>query len=98
MYRKKIRNDPNLTAFQKKVLLAALDIPRGEARSYSWVAERTGSSRACRAVGQALALNPYAPHVPCHRVILSDGSLGGYSGGTAKKRRLLRKEGIVLKK
>jgi methylated-DNA-[protein]-cysteine S-methyltransferase len=95
-YREKIKTDPDLTAFQKKVLLVVLDIPRGKVRAYAWVAERTGSSGACRAVGRALRVNPYAPYVPCHRVILSDGSIGGYSGGIAKKRQLLMEEGIEI--
>jgi len=89
----KVRNDQNLTDFQKRALLAALEIPRGQTRSYAWVAGRAGSPRACRAAGRALSANPYAPDVPCHRVIASDGSIGGYSGGTAKKRKLLAEEG-----
>ena len=95
-YARKIRNNPGLTAFQKKVLAAALEIPRGEVRSYAWVAGKIGS-RAYRAVGQALKKNPYAPGVPCHRVVSQDGSLGGYSGGPAKKRALLRSEGYLAK-
>ncbi|MEA3490081.1 MAG: MGMT family protein [Candidatus Omnitrophota bacterium] len=94
IYRKKIKDGTELTSFQKKVLLAVMEIPRGEVRSYSWVARRAGSPRACRAAGQALSVNPYAPHVPCHRVISSDGSIGGYSGGSGRKRRLLAKEGV----
>ena len=93
VFRKKIETDPDLTAFQKKVLKTVLNIPKGEVRSYAWVARRAGSPRSCRAVGQALKKNPYAPGVPCHRVISSDGSIGGYSGGIKKKRALLEKEG-----
>ncbi|MGB3111385.1 MAG: MGMT family protein [Candidatus Omnitrophota bacterium] len=93
-FRVKIDKDPGLTLFQKKVLNTVLDIPEGKVRSYSWVAEKAGSSGACRAVGQALGKNPYAPHVPCHRVILADGTIGGYSEGIKKKRQLLEKEGI----
>jgi methylated-DNA-[protein]-cysteine S-methyltransferase len=93
VFRKKIETDPGLTTFQKKVLKAVLDIPKGKVRSYAWVARRAGSPLACRAVGQALKKNPYAPGVPCHRVVSSNGSIGGYSGGLKKKRALLRKEG-----
>jgi O-6-methylguanine DNA methyltransferase len=84
----------NAPEFYKKVWLACLDIPTGSTRSYKWVAERIGSPNACRAVGQALKHNPFAPVVPCHRVIRSDGRLGGYSadGGIIKKKRLLTKE------
>jgi methylated-DNA-[protein]-cysteine S-methyltransferase len=94
IFRKKIDRDPNLTLFQKKVLKAVLKISRGEVRSYAWVAQKAGYPKASRAVGQALKINPYAPHVPCHRVIASSGKIGGYSGGLTRKRKLLRKEGV----
>ena len=95
-YRKKIRSGKELTPFQKKVLSAVLDIPQGKVRSYAWVAGKAGYPRASRAVGQVLSGNPYAPGVPCHRVISSDGSIGGYSGGISGKRRLLADEGVKL--
>jgi methylated-DNA-[protein]-cysteine S-methyltransferase len=81
-----------LTDFEMAVYAAVLDIPLGETRSYGWVAERIGRPRAARAVGNALRKNPNAPFVPCHRVIASDGSLGGYSGGLTRKRALLERE------
>ena len=96
-YLKKIKENPDLTAFQKKVLLVTLGIPRGKVRSYLWVAKRVGAPKSSRAVGNVMAKNPYAPQVPCHRVIASDGSIGGYSGGLTKKRRLLKKEGARIK-
>lgn len=68
-------------------------IPYGETRSYKWVAEKLGNPRAVRAVGQALKKNPLPGIIPCHRVIRSDGSLGGFSQGLKKKRELLRGEG-----
>ncbi len=83
------------TPFQRRVWSVLLTIPRGEVRSYSWVAKRVGSPRAVRAVGMALKKNPLAPHVPCHRVIRKDGSLGGYSRGLKQKRMLLKKEGAL---
>ena len=73
------------------MLLAALKVPSGEVRTYKEIAEMIGS-RAYRAVGQALKKNPYAPEVPCHRVIASGGGIGGYAGGIKKKRELLKKE------
>ena len=69
-------------------------IPPGEVRSYKWVAARAGAPRASRAVGSALNKNPYPVVIPCHRVIKSDGSIGGYSKGAALKKRLLDSEGI----
>jgi len=80
------------TEFQRRVYRAVCRIPAGQTRSYRWVAERLGRPAAARAVGQALHRNPFAPLVPCHRVIRSDGSLGGFAGGAAKKRRLLAAE------
>lgn len=81
--------------FRRAVWLACAEIPRGEVRTYGWIARRIGKPGAARAVGAALGANPFAPIVPCHRVVRSDGGLGGYSGrgGLATKRRLLAKEG-----
>ncbi|HPN72477.1 MAG TPA: MGMT family protein [Candidatus Omnitrophota bacterium] len=93
--KKAIRRNNDLTSFQKKVLLGALEIPRGEVRTYAWIAAKAGSPGAARAAGSALSRNPYAPLVPCHRVIASDGSIGGYSGGTEKKKKLLAQEGAL---
>ena len=76
-------------AFQAKVLAAAERIPFGEARAYAWVAGRAGHPRAVRAVGTALGTNPVPILVPCHRVLRSDGAVGGYIFGTELKRRLL---------
>ena len=83
------------TAFEKRVYAVVRGIPKGETRTYQWVAEQIGRPTAARAVGNALRRNPYAPHVPCHRVIRSDGSLGGFAKGPARKRALLRSEGVV---
>lgn len=83
-----------VTPFQRKVYEAILKIPKGQVQTYAWVAKRIGTPKAARAVGQALKRNRWAPRIPCHRVVASDGSLGGYSapGGCAAKRRLLRRE------
>ena len=82
-----------LTEFQRRVYAAIVRIPPGETRSYQWVARGIGRPRAARAVGNALRHNPFAPRVPCHRVVRADGSLGGYAGGPARKRARLRREG-----
>jgi methylated-DNA-[protein]-cysteine S-methyltransferase len=80
------------TDFEKKVWTALKEIPFGETRTYKWVAEKTGSPAATRAVGRALSKNPVPIVIPCHRVIESDGAIGGYSSGVNKKRRLLDME------
>jgi methylated-DNA-[protein]-cysteine S-methyltransferase len=67
-------------------------IPYGETRSYAWVAEQIGQPRAVRAVGQALGKNPLPIIIPCHRVITSNGKLGGFGGGLEMKKRLLSLE------
>jgi len=82
------------TNFQRQVWLAAREIPYGETRSYAWVATRLGNPKACRAVGQALGKNPLPIVIPCHRVLSSGGTLGGFSGGIDTKRRLLALEGM----
>jgi methylated-DNA-[protein]-cysteine S-methyltransferase len=81
-------DDCNLTDFQKDVLRATLDIPRGEVRTYKQIAEAVGHPKAYRAVGTALKKNPLAPQIPCHRVIKSNGELGSYSGDGGKKRKM----------
>ncbi|MCK5082752.1 MAG: MGMT family protein [Candidatus Omnitrophica bacterium] len=87
----------NLTRFQWKVLAVTASIPLGETRSYKWVAEKIGSPKAVRAVGQALRRNPYPVIIPCHRVIKQDGTLGGYTGRSGeKKAKLLALEREIL--
>ena len=81
-----------LTPFIRRVYWITCTIPKGQTRSYQWVAKACGNPNAARAVGNALHRNPFAPLVPCHRVVRSDGSLGGYAKGTARKRALLRRE------
>ena len=88
------------TKFQIKVWSYLRSIKKGEIRTYSEVSKAIGRPRAVRAVANAIAKNPYPVLIPCHRVIRSNGSLGGYSGkgGLKMKLRLLKKEGISLKK
>lgn len=79
--------------FYQKVWIECFKIPEGSTVSYSQLAKQIGSPGAARAVGQALKNNPFAPVIPCHRVIRSDGRLGGYSaGGLSKKRILIERE------
>ncbi len=81
-----------ITEFEKRVYLAVLKIPKGEVRSYKWVAVKIGKPKAFRAVGNALNKNPYIGVVPCHRVIKSDGSIGAFAKGLKRKRELLKSE------
>ena len=81
------------TDFNRRVLEVVREIPYGVLRSYKWVASEIGAPRATRPVGQALSRNPLPIVIPCHRVVNSDGSLGGYSGGGPDmKRRLIEIE------
>jgi len=86
------------TPFEGRVYAIVRRIPKGQTRSYQWVAERLGNTGLARAVGQALHRNPDTRRIPCHRVIRTDGTLGGYAGGAAKKRRLLRQEGALRRR
>jgi methylated-DNA-[protein]-cysteine S-methyltransferase len=80
--------------FQRKVLLAEYNIPRGKVSPYSRIAAQVGHPGAARAVGNALARNPFPILIPCHRAIRSDGRLGGFQGGVRMKRALLEMEGV----
>jgi methylated-DNA-[protein]-cysteine S-methyltransferase len=82
--------------FDLKVLGIVAEIPRGEVRTYKEVAESLGG-RAWRAVGSAMARNPFPLVIPCHRVVRSDLNLGNYGGGVEMKRELLKKEGVKIK-
>ena len=89
---------PRGTKFQIKVWAYLKKIPRGSVKTYFQVAKAIGKPLASRAVANAIGKNPYAPKVPCHRVIRSDGSLGGYSGKGGRKTKifLLKKDGVTL--
>ncbi len=86
--------------FSRAVWKATARIPRGEVRTYGGIARQIGAPKAARAVGRALGANPFAPTIPCHRVVGIDGKMTGYSGrgGVRKKRRLLEREGAILKR
>ena len=77
------------TDFQQSVWRVVRQIPRGETKSYGWVADQVGLPKAARAVGQALARNPVPIVIPCHRVISGNGKLGGFAGGLKVKKFLL---------
>lgn len=83
------------TPFQQKVWAVLRSIPRGATQGYQEVARAIGMPRAARAVGQAVGANPIPLLIPCHRIVASDGSLGGFAWGLAWKRQLLRAEGIA---
>jgi methylated-DNA-[protein]-cysteine S-methyltransferase len=85
-----------LTVFNKAVLKKIKDIPAGRVTTYGLVARALRRPGAARAVGNALNKNPDAPQVPCHRVVKSDGSQGGYAGGAKIKIVLLKKEGVRI--
>lgn len=85
-----------LPPFARSVLRVTAKIPYGQVKSYRWIAARLGKPGATRAVGNALAKNPIPVLIPCHRVIRSDGSLGGFALGLDWKRKLLALEKIVL--
>ncbi len=82
--------------FQRKVLLAEYEIPRGWVSTYGKIARHVGVAGGSRAVGRALAENPFPIIIPCHRAIRADGVIGGYQGGGDMKRALLAMEGVVF--
>lgn len=100
--RRKVETDRRITEFQRRVYLALLEVPRGATISYRELGERIGC-RSAQAIGQALKRNPFAPDVPCHRVISTDGSIGGFHGERGgemidRKRRLLKEEGVNVER
>jgi len=84
----------NYPLFFIKIWALTREIPYGEVRSYKWLAEKA-HTKGYRAVGSALAHNPFPIIIPCHRIIKQNGSLGGYSAGSELKKKLLRVEGIT---
>ena len=84
--------------FNEKVWAVTARIPKGKITTYGDIAKALGSPQASRAVGNALNKNPYAPQVPCHRVVGCTGDLTGFAGGLNKKRQLLLEEGITIQR
>ncbi len=87
-----------MSRFQRTVLEEAANIPAGETRTYGWLAQKAGHPGAARAVGRALATNPLPLVIPCHRVVASNGTLGGYGGGLRMKATLLEAEAAASKR
>ncbi len=84
-----------MPTFREKVLKVVSQITKGKVLTYKEVAKKAGSAGASRAVGNILNKN-YDKKIPCHRVVRSDGKIGGYNRGEAKKRNLLKEEGVIL--
>lgn len=87
-----------MTVFEEKVYSSVKRVPEGKVTTYEEIARASGRPGAFRAVGNALNKNPHAPEVPCHRVVKSDGCLGGFARGTPKKRKILEEEGVLINK
>ena len=85
------------SSFARKVYEATKQIPKGKVATYGQIAGLIGQTKASRAVGQALHRNPYAPMVPCHRVVATSGHLHGFASGLVDKEKMLRQEGIEIK-
>ena len=88
--------DLDMPPFHKRALLEVSKVPFGKTSSYQEIARRAGNAKAARAAGTANANNPIAVIIPCHRIISSDGTLGGYGGGLDKKMILLEHEGVNI--
>jgi methylated-DNA-[protein]-cysteine S-methyltransferase len=84
--------------FAQQVYRLTKRIPKSKVSTYKEIARALKNPNASRAVGNALNKNPYAPKVPCHRVIKSNGEVGGFAGGTKQKIAILKKEGIIINK
>jgi methylated-DNA-[protein]-cysteine S-methyltransferase len=99
-----LSGDDSLSEFRKQVYLKTQEIPKGKAATYGAISEAiSGNKNSCRAVGNALRHNPFAPQVPCHRVVASSGLLNGFNGSTekggtelCKKAELLIREGVRI--
>jgi methylated-DNA-[protein]-cysteine S-methyltransferase len=86
---------PEVSPFAARCYEALTSVPKGKVTTYQLIAKALGS-KAVRAVGSAMARNPFAPRIPCHRVVRTDGSIGQYAGGHRKKVRMLTQEGIRI--
>ena len=84
-------------SFNERCYAVLRKVPKGKVTTYKEIAKAL-HSRAYRAIGNAMNKNPHAPHVPCHRVINSNGNIGGFASGTRNKIKMLKKEGIEINK
>lgn len=89
-------DNTQLTIFQKQVYDTTKKIPEGNIATYLSIAKAIDNPHAFRAVGNALNINPFAPEVPCHRIVKSDGRIGGFVKGQKMKRKMLESEGICI--
>jgi methylated-DNA-[protein]-cysteine S-methyltransferase len=87
-----------ITEFQNNVYQACKKIPKGRVSTYAEIASVIRNPASVRAVGNALNKNPFAPEVPCHRVVKSGGMIGGFASGSRKKIEILKKEGVMIEK
>ena len=87
-----------MKSFSEKIHLIVRKIPRGKVATYGEIARAIGRPQATRAVGNALNKNPHAPQVPCHRIVRSDGLVGGYAKGVKAKVKILEEEGIKVQR
>lgn len=94
---KALTNNRVQETFAESVWKTCKRIPKGKVSTYAGIAKMIGRPKSARAVGNALNKNPYAPVVPCHRVVRSDGSVGGFASGSLKKGKLLKGEGVAIK-
>lgn len=85
-----------MKSFNERCYALLRRVPKGKVTTYKALAQAL-NTRAYRAVGNAMNKNPYAPHVPCHRVVNANGSLGGFASGLAAKKRLLESEGVEVR-
>ena len=85
-----------MKSFNEKCYAILKKVPAGKVTTYEALARTVGNPRAARAVGNAMNRNPYAPKVPCHRVVKSDGKIGGFALGVKKKIEMLKREGILI--
>lgn len=92
-----LKSLPHISPFDILVYDATAKIPAGKVSCYQEIARIIGQPKAARAVGNALNRNPFAPQVPCHRVIRSDGQIGGFFHGSKRKAKLLQSEGVMIK-
>jgi len=86
-----------MKTFSEQVWQATKRIPKGRVATYALIAKAIKRPKSARAVGNALNKNPYAPIVPCHRVVRSDGFVGGFASGSEMKIKLLMREGVTIK-
>jgi len=87
-----------MKSFNEKCYAVLSKVPKGNVTTYGEIAKAIGSSRAARAVGNAMNKNPYAPKVPCHRCVGSNGGMTGFASGIPSKIKMLKAEGVVVKR